>query len=306
MSLKEKTMIVQLNTSHWTARKFDKKVTEEIDETHEAHQAGRFNKTLIISDLLKDVQTCVSKARAYHYKVKIKWDDAGQRLLPIELYFEYTKKMEEFRNEHKNLVTIFLREYPDLREKAKERLNTLFNEADYPDAETLTHKFNISYKLTPVSDSEDLRIKLSKDEMKQIKNNIQNSLSEKINNAKNNIISKAETSVKAMYERLKDNEATFRDSLVGNIVSLKEIIPSMNFDNDQNLASLEKLLNKLNVKPDKLRKDVELRERTAKKAKKILIKIHKMYYGETESIVEEIKPEKKKKKNKKKIKRIKK
>lgn len=300
MSLKTRAMIVNLNTSHWSARKFDKKVTQEIDESHAAHNSGRFNKTLIISDLLSDVNTCVGKARSYHYKVTMPWDDAGQRLLPIEKYFEYTKKMEEFQTEHKNLVTVFLKEYPDLREKAKDRLNTLFNEADYPDPQSLAHKFNISYKLTPIADSGDLRIELSKNEVKEIKKNIESGLAEKVNNAKNSIIERAEASVQAMYEKLSDNTATFRDSLVGNVVSLKELIPSMNFDNDEQFDKLEKKLSKLDVSPAKLRKDMELREKTAKKAKKTLKKISKMYYGEKEPIinVEEIKKNKKKKKAK--------
>ena len=306
MSLKSKAMLVQLNTSHWAARKFDKKVTQEIDETHQAHESGRFNKTLIISDLLKDVSSAVSKARTYHYKVTMPWDDAGSRILPVERYFDYTKKMEEFQTEHKNLVRLFLKEYPDLREKAKDRLNTLFNETDYPDTQTLSLKFNISYKITPISDSDDLRVELSNDEIKEIKKNIETGLYEKINRAKDSLVERAEEAVLAMHERLSNNEATFRDSLIGNVVSLKELLPSMNFDNDENFDKLEKLLSKLDVSPAKLRKDVELREKTAKKAKKVLKKIRKMHYvTETEPIVVVETEKKKDKKKTKRVKRIK-
>ena len=300
MSLKEKTMIVQLNTSHWTARKYDAKVSKEVDESHSAEKSGRFNKTLIISNLLDDVQKCVSKARTHHYKVTMPWDDAGQRLLPVGEYFEYTKKMEEFQIEHKALVNTFLKEYPSLLQHAKDRLNTLFNEGDYPDPQSIAHKFNISYKITPVADSGDLRIELSKDEVKEIKRNIEAGLSEKINNAKNSIIERAEAAVEAMYVKLDDKTATFRDSLVGNVVSLMELLPSMNFDNDEQFDVLQKKLSKLDVSPAKLRKDMELRAKTAKKAKKTLKKIKSMRYGdvEPEVIPVKVKKEKKRKKTK--------
>jgi len=305
MSLKENAMLVQLNTSHWTARKYDAKVTAEIDESHAATQSGRFNKTLLISPLLKDVNTCVGKARSYHYKVTMPWDDAGQRILPVAAYLEYVKKMEEYQREHTGLVNIFIREYPNLRDSAINRLNTLFNESDYPDAQALVKKFNISYNITPITDSEDLRVEMSKDEVKQIKKNIENGMQDKINNAKNSIVERAGIAVSAMYEKLNNNTATFRDTLVGNVISLVELIPSMNFDDDEQLNKLQKKLSKLNVPAASLRKDMEVRKDTAKKAKKLLKKIGKIHYGEIvpERVVEVV--EKKKDKKKKKVKKTK-
>lgn len=301
MSLKEKTMIVQLMTSHWTARKYDAKVTQEIDENHSAHKSGRFNKTLIISNLLDDVMTCVNKARSFHYKITMPWDDAGQRLLPVASYFDYTKAMEEFQTEHENKVMLFLREYPTLRENAKNRLNTLFNESDYPDVQTLKKKFNISYKITPVADESDLRVQLSKDEVSEIRKNIENGLSEKINNAKNSIVLRAEAAVSSMYEKISDKNSTFRDSLVGNIVSLIELIPSMNFDNDEQLVKLTKKLSKLDVSVDSLRKDMKVRKETAETAKKVLKKIRKMrYVDEVPEVIMPLEPVKTKRLNKRK------
>lgn len=306
MSVKEKAMLVNLSTSHWTAKKFDAKVTKEIDETHGSENSGRFNKTLIISDLLSDISSCIGKARTYHYKVTMAWDDAGPRLLPVTNYFDYTKKMEEFQIEHKELVRKFLKEYPSLKENAKHRLNTLFNEVDYPDEQSLANKFNLSYKITLIADEDDLRISLSEDEIKEIKKNIQSSLTDRINNAKNSIVERAETVINALHDKLQDNTATFRDSLIGNVVSLAELMPSMNFDNDEQFDWLEKKLMKFDIDPVKLRKNMELRQKTSKKAKKLLKKIKAIHYGEIEKI-EPVKTKKvKKEKKRKKTKRIRK
>ena len=310
-NIKSKAMLVNLTTSHWTAKKFDAKVTKEIDETHGSENSGRFNKTLIISDLLSDISSCIGKARTYHYKVTMAWDDAGPRLLPVTNYFDYTKKMEEFQIEHKDLVRKFLKEYPSLKENARQRLNTLFNEVDYPDEQTLALKFNLSYKITLIADEDDLRISLSEDEIKEIKKNIQSSLSDRINNAKNSIVERAETAIRAMHEKLIDNSATFRDSLVGNVISLAELMPAMNFDDDKQFDWLEKKLMKFNIDPVKLRKNMDLRNKTAKKAKKLLKKIEAIHYGEKPvEYIEPVKTKKEKKEKKgkknKKTKRIRK
>lgn len=299
-AIQEKAMLVTLTTSHWSATKFDPKVTKEIDETHGSENSGRFNKILITSNLLKDISGSLNKARTYHYEVTLPWDDKGPRLLPVAKYFDYTKNMEKFQTEHKELVSKFLKEYPELQKLAKVRLNTLYKDADYPDVHTLSSKFNLSYKLSLIADEEDLRITISKNEMEELKKNIKSSLSDRIDNAKNNMIERIETAVKAMHEKLSEPEATFRDSLVGNIVALAELIPSMNFDDDEQFDWLAKKLNKFNVDPKKLRKDMKLRADTAKKAKKLHKKIEKMYYGTKEPVpYVEVKEEKKEKKYKK-------
>lgn len=305
MSVKEKAMLVNLTTSHWTAKKFDAKVTKEIDETHGSENSGRFNKTLIISDLLSDINGCIGKARSYHYKVTMPWDDAGPRLLPTTNYFDYTKAMGIFQVEHKELVVKFLQQYPDLQDIAKARLNTLYNENDYPDVAALANKFNLSYKLTLIADKDDLRVNLSKSEVAEITKNIQSSLSDRINNAKNSIVERAETAIKAMITKLSDETATFRDSLIGNVVSLAELIPSMNFDDDEKFDWLAKKLGKFDVSPAKIRKDTELRKDTAKKAKKLLKKINELHYGEVEAAPYVEVPKTKKEKKNKKTKRIK-
>ena len=291
LSLKEKCIIVQLTTSHWSAKKYSPKVTQEVDEAHGATNSGRFTKTLLVSKQLEDITTCLGKARSYHYKVTLPWDDAGQRLLPVAEYLEYVAKMEEIMVEHKQLVNVFLSNYPDLRDDAKVRLNTLFDEDDYPSEKDLIHKFAISYNFTPISDSSDLRVDVSKSEAKEIKKNIEAGLQNKINTSKLSIVNRAKKAVEAAYERLDDKNSTFRDSLIGNILELVETIPIVNFDEDATLIELCKKLRKLDVPVESLRKDKEIRKDTAKRCKKILKFIKGINFNGA-VIEEEVKPTK--------------
>lgn len=270
LSLKEKCIIVQLSTSHWSAKKYSPKVTQEIDEQHQSYKSGRFNKTLMISNKLDEISTCVNMARGYHYKVTLPWDDAGQRLLPVDAYLDYVAKMEEYKLEHQKLVDAFINNYPELRKEAKKRLNTLFDEADYPFERELYSKFSIDYNFTPVADSNDLRVSVSKDEAKEIKKNIEAGLQEKINNSKQSIVDKALKAVELAREKFKDEDATFRDTLITNITDLVDTIPIINFDEDATLIELRKKLKKLDLPADSLRKDKDARKEAAKKCKKII------------------------------------
>lgn len=65
-NLAEKALLVTLNISQWSARKYDRKVTEEVNDTHQAKDAGRFNKLLIDKTHLDEIQKIVNEARHFH------------------------------------------------------------------------------------------------------------------------------------------------------------------------------------------------------------------------------------------------
>jgi hypothetical protein len=78
--------------------------------------------------------------------------------------------------------------------------------------------------------------------------------------------------VKHMSEKLNDKESTFRDSLVGNIISLVQLLPKLNMTNDQALESMRKQIETrlATASPDDLRKSRHIRKRVAEEASSIL------------------------------------
>ena len=47
MKLSDKALLVQLSISQWTARKYDKRATEQVNNANNAAMtAGRYNKSL--------------------------------------------------------------------------------------------------------------------------------------------------------------------------------------------------------------------------------------------------------------------
>ena len=173
MSLNEKAMIVYLNISFWTARKYDKKVSQEIERQYNADEAGRYNKILIAREHLANIQKIISAARTFQYKNTLPWTDNGGRLLPAANYFDYVNAIRNFQDEYERETANFLVVYPSLKQEARLRLNAMFDEEDYPDVETLKTKYAFQNQITPVPEAEDFRVNLSSDEIDSIKESLE-------------------------------------------------------------------------------------------------------------------------------------
>ena len=76
MPLREEAVIVRLNISQWTARKFDKKASLETTAAHGAvPDVARVNKLLIAKEAMSNLQRIVTNARVYHNENTAAWDD---------------------------------------------------------------------------------------------------------------------------------------------------------------------------------------------------------------------------------------
>ena len=62
-----RALLVNLSVSTWTARKFDRAISDEIAAQHgAAGDAGRYNKALIQGDSYKALVKCAQAARTAH------------------------------------------------------------------------------------------------------------------------------------------------------------------------------------------------------------------------------------------------
>ena len=98
MKLSDKALLVQLNVSQWTARKYDKRATEQVaQQNNTTIGAGRYNKSLLpMNDYLDNVHKKTTAIRAKYYANTLPWGIEGTMLLPSANYLNF---MTEFRNE---------------------------------------------------------------------------------------------------------------------------------------------------------------------------------------------------------------
>jgi hypothetical protein len=273
MNLSDKAMLVKLSISQWTARRLDVKATREVIENYSAKpDAGRFNKLLVDVCAVKRYQKAANEARIFHYKNTLPWGDDESRILPAANYSIYSAKMREFRAKFEGAVDEFVSEYPGLIEQAQRDLNGLFRAEDYPSAEALRFKFRFDFSVKPVDDSKDFRVSLAADEVERIRAEIEGRVSVSVNDAMADCWARLYEAVKHLADKLREPDAIFRDSLVGNIAELCDILPRLNVTEDPSLTAVldEARASLASLDPDRLRKYELDRKSAAGRADDIL------------------------------------
>ena len=273
--LNEKAMIVYLNISFWTARKYDRKISQEVEDKYGANEAGRFNKVLIAKEHLANIQKIISAARNFHYENTLPWNDHGGRLLPTTNYFDYVNAIRNFQDEYERETANFLSVYPNLKQDAHLRLSAMFKEEDYPDVATLRTKYAFTNQITPVPEAGDFRVNLTDEEVSSIKESLEDQVEESTQKAMNDLWQRLFKVVSHMLERLSDPDNKFKNTLVENIESLCELLPKLNITNDPELDSaVREIKTKLTANDSQTLRDNDVaRSNTAAEAQKIMNKM---------------------------------
>lgn len=274
-----KAILVNPSISSWSGQRQDRKVSEEIEDAKGAkHGSGVYRKYLIDPNApaLKKIRDIDSQMRAYHYGITLPWGDDGARLLASVAYMEYMEKMGSYRNLRETAVRDFISQYPAHKEIAKQRLNGLYNEDDYPTPETLEEKFSVRIKVNPVPDGNDLRVDIGADEKAKIRAQIEEETNRAISDAVMHVLGRMKKCVDDMMGRLSSYsvndkgkpEHTFRDSVVGNMRELLDIIPKLNVTNDPRITEMAQRIGDslLGNSPAELRDNYFVRSETISKA----------------------------------------
>jgi hypothetical protein len=285
-TLSSRAMLVQLSVRQWTARKLDKKVTDETNRRNNAAEdAGRYNKALLSKEALAEIGKIEGAARTEHYKRTLPWKDDGTRILSSAGYLDYTAAMREYDRQFQSAVGAFLDSYESFKEDARVRLNGMFNPDDYPDASVIGSKFKFGVDVSPLPDAADFRVEIGEAQADAIRRQIEERAREALTLATRDVWSRIADAAGRMVERLRAYnpekgekgrvQGIFRDSLVDNIKELVELMPTLNVANDPKLAEItERLANELtSYSASELREDDNARKVTADKAEKILAEV---------------------------------
>jgi hypothetical protein len=280
--LSRKAMLVSVSISQWSARKLDKRVTDETNRKYNAaDNAGRYNKLLIESERLAKITAIVSAARALHYSMTMPWADDGPRILPNKLFVKFSESFRTLKREFEAAADEFAVGYPGFVAERKIALNGLFNESDYPDASEIRNKFHLEMSLLPFPDADDFRAELDADTVADIKREIAETSSHAIGDAMRHTARQIVETVGRMASKLKEYkpgegkekaEGVFRNSLVENVRELANLLPAFNLTEDPKLAAItDRIAKELCAEnASDLRKNDTARESVAKSADEIV------------------------------------
>src|SRR5215472_16369310 len=131
-SLSSKAMLCTVSISAWSGYKYDREVSEQIAEIHNAEKdSGRFNKRLVPRKELEEITKIIGRARRDHEFVTLPWSDNGYRVLPAAAYMDHINAMRAQTAEFNAAVTRLAARFEVLVTN-QSRLGTLFKIDDYP------------------------------------------------------------------------------------------------------------------------------------------------------------------------------
>lgn len=263
-------MLAALSISLWQARKYDKRVSKEVADNHGTDiRVGRYTKRLAPADWpsYKALRDIASEARQLHYEMTMRWSLEGCRLLTEANHPAYDEKMAELERRFDDAIPLFAADFPELREAAKEKLNGsvaeggLFDEADYPS--DIASCFVFQRAILPLPLGEHLQVNIRGAE--ETRAAIDQAVNTALDGAYTDLWERVFTAVSHAAERLGQPDAVFRDSLIGNLGELVELLPRLNFRRDAGLETARREIQErlASLDPQSLRDDPELRAQAA-------------------------------------------
>jgi len=239
------SMLVEFNASVWTARKLDKKTTDEVvtSKNAAAKDAARVNKHLLAGrNELDVINTYVGSVRTYVYENTMPWSDSGIRLLPTASFLTFSQRMADSEQTFFSFVEDFIRVYPSLITAQAMALGDMFKRDDYPDVSEIERKFNFRLNFMPVPRAGDFRVDVGNDAQKELQEKLAKLADERVEAAMADVRERLKTHLMRMQDRLGyDNvdgdrkTRKFHDSLVTGALELCDMVKHLNIINDTTL-----------------------------------------------------------------------
>jgi hypothetical protein len=287
----DNAFLVRYSASVWTARKMDKDATKAAKARAGAgDKAGvKVYKSVIAADALDKIISIAGAARNEHRKRTVPWAYDGPGAITAEGYPAYKAAMAGYEREFNLAVAHFYSVYEVEREKAREYLGGMFLDSDYPTTASLRDKFAFSVSAEPMPVAENFRVNgLPPQVVEEIKKDIKDQNVKALDNANQSAWARVIERVEKLKVGLSEYkpamgkgdkvEGMFRDSLIGNIQELADLIPSINVANDPDLKRMQqKLVSLTAYTAQDLRESDALRAEVVKGAGAVLDGISQAY-----------------------------
>jgi DNA-binding ferritin-like protein len=270
MNENQKAVIANLSISEWSGKKQDKKVSLEIDTTHDTDDAGIFSKNLITKSYLAKIAGVRQKLRACHEKHSLPWGTGGDRLLPAKKILQYSVEIDKLKHEFTKAVKDFVDQYQVIIDEAKDNLKDLFKATDYPSNEDIRRRFGVNVVFYPVPTSVDFRLdSISPAEMDEIKAKMEVEFNDRHIAALQEIYERVSASIEKMLFQIDGDGKRITQSMLDNIKDLVDSLPLLNYTDDPKLKQLAKDLKSLVIDANTLRDNEDIRKYAATRAKEL-------------------------------------
>ena len=243
-SISSAAMIVDFNASVWTARKKDRKASEDVtDANHADKGVANVSKNLLGNCAELDaVQKFAANVRNMHYSMTMPWSDNGSRLLTTAQYFKYHEAMTDLQQEFYRLVEEFLQVYEWKIMEAQAKLGDMFNRDEYPTRAGLESKFAFRMAYIPLPDSGDFRIDIGNEGMVQIQTQYEAQYAAQIKGAMNDVWKRLHDNLTTLVRQLDVDEKgkgnRLFDTVFDGALALTDMLRTCNVTGDSQMEAM--------------------------------------------------------------------
>lgn len=226
-----------------------------------------------------------SEMYLYHIKYTLPHTDDGWRVLPNQLYMEYSAKMAEFANKLATLERRIIDNYDALVASDMAKRNAHLSEqgkaaiaavSDYPKKEHMARLLYVNYYFEPISTAGDFRYGVTDADKLRLNELLQTIES----NAKADLYRQMLEPMQAFVNKLTvykgDKGQRLHDSVVTNINDMLHHLPRLSLEDDPvlkaMLAEVKELVTPYVFCPDTLKEDTTARESAKEKMAAIMAK----------------------------------
>jgi hypothetical protein len=280
MDISSRAMLVTTRIRLWSGEKRDRRLSRQLCElTDAASDAVRANKSLL-GLAIGPVQAAERRVRETVTELTLPWLDDGTRILKGSAFIPFTERVNAVTSSFDEAVEAFVAAYPAVKEEARRRLGSAYEESDFPCQSRLRQRFGVKLTFLPIPSGTDFRVELGAEEIAAVRRNAEEALRDTVHDAFLNLLDRLREPVAHMATRLRlmrrngrgKVEHPFRDSLVLNVRSVVQLAPLLNLTDDPRIASLCSEIERslTGWSPDQLRASAHLRNRVADEADAIL------------------------------------
>jgi len=282
MQLNDRALLVQLSVSQWTARKYDKRVSQQATQLNQAAtEAGRFNKALLpMNDYLERVHAKSNLIRQMFYSNTLPWAMEGAQLLPTSNYLAFITQFRKEKADWEALVADFVFHYPALKVQASRLLGQMYANSDYPADDEIANRFKMDIAVFPVP-TNDFRVELSGTEMARIQQDVTSRLMQAQALATKDVWQRLYERVEHISRQCSNPKGRIYDSMLEHAREMCDLLPRLNIADDPNLEAMrQEVEGKLaSLSTEAIRNDPNLRQNAADDASAIMDKMRAFMGG---------------------------
>ena len=268
MSIHELALCISCNISQVKMRKLDRPTTNEICTLKNASRGtAKVWKELYSREMRMKIETPANALRGLINDYSHPWIERVKRIIPTPLYEKIQPHLALAKENVEQSHDYFCSNYGEMKDAGRNTLGDMHNETDYPSEASIRSYFRCIVEVTEVPiqvPSGSLHALLSdslshdKDELKKVFEAAEKQNLERVTQACAVRVSDSLTAVidriaiKHGGKKVGGKSPTYRDSLIGNIYDLVQILPELNLANDPTINDLyvglkDNLLSQLNL-----------------------------------------------------------